>query len=423
MPVDYSKWDFLDSSSEDSELNEAISAMNVDETEAYDTKPISKHIICAIASHITNENRISFFENCLSSILEQNLFPSSIYISWSCAPQYFFKIQKLLTFFTQTIQQQNKNINVYIFHQPTSLFQFMHYKFIQNKLMDISFDTSTYLIFSDDDDVWHPNRVQEFELAIENFPGFAIYGTRGATFIHSDNEYFQYQLTNASDEYVHFMISIDFFYFFMDSQHEDDFQSKWLDYRLAYICRNLSLLNSPLVNSLALKHYRCKSFNVSDSQNFMYAQRKYDVNFNFNSAGRDPDSRIKPIVQSVLGNREIQILIKQNEWKNFIPPELSYFIELLEFDIANQRLLTNSIASITPSGAPTMKWMKPQRPNFKDFPFSYLQKDFLNNYFEYRLNCEIKSGIITFILPTSQKIKAALMFLFEKYSILLPNLD
>lgn len=112
-------------------------------------------LICLIASHINSIQRIDHFMKLLDSIDNQTM-KVDVYISLShdkkiCGQNLNNLVHRLRT--THTL---------YLHEYPKK--QFEHYTYLTSV---INLPDHSWVIFSDDDDFWHPERVQSYAYAIE----------------------------------------------------------------------------------------------------------------------------------------------------------------------------------------------------------------------------------------------------------------
>ena len=106
----------------------------------------------AIASHITNINRIPYLQECLRSLISQTA-PISIYLSISFATTEI-REETLNQIHTDAIQFEHLNIRVR--EQKTA--QMRHYLLLYEEIRHLH----KWVMFCDDDDTYHPERTQQF---------------------------------------------------------------------------------------------------------------------------------------------------------------------------------------------------------------------------------------------------------------------
>ena len=106
----------------------------------------------AIASHISNINRIPYLQDCLRSLISQSS-PISIYLSISFATNEI-REETLNQIHNDTMQSEHLNIRVR--EQKTS--QMRHYFLLYAEINQ----KHKWVMFCDDDDTYHPERTQQF---------------------------------------------------------------------------------------------------------------------------------------------------------------------------------------------------------------------------------------------------------------------
>lgn len=124
------------------------------------------NIVALCAVHIHDESRCRGLENCLRTIRQQSSPPDLLLIGWSAGDA------STRTATAQFFQEmmETKVIN----NEPSSVegcsSQFQHF---QRLLQDPRLSTlacngkATWIVFSDDDDLWHPERVYSYRHVIE----------------------------------------------------------------------------------------------------------------------------------------------------------------------------------------------------------------------------------------------------------------
>lgn len=112
----------------------------------------------AIASHISNINRIPYLQECLRSLISQSL-PIQIYLSISFATNEI-REETLNQIYNDTIQTDHLNIRVR--EQKTA--QMRHYFLIHEEIHQLH----KWVMFCDDDDTYHTNRTKYFIQTIQS---------------------------------------------------------------------------------------------------------------------------------------------------------------------------------------------------------------------------------------------------------------
>lgn len=111
-------------------------------------------IVCFIASVIKDERRLRYFRHLLDSIREQTTAPTNIYISIHIAFEFSETEWKKL--FAKLPG------NPVILRQKQPKKQFVQYRELLKRADDDLRKKETFIMFSDDDDLWHPMRVQRY---------------------------------------------------------------------------------------------------------------------------------------------------------------------------------------------------------------------------------------------------------------------
>jgi hypothetical protein len=182
-----------------------------------------------IPSHIRYNGQISLLDNCITSLLGQTLKPKSIYISIS------FENNTYKTDFERILQKYGSINETYIHFEISKekKHQMEHLHTISSYVNDYDI-----LMFCDDDDTYHTERVARFVRAFSAGKGFENFGgVREYTELIND-----YQSGSKTPEYWCYGIvpSLirDFFYFFK-GKHYTLLQHKFGDmYFKQYLCKN-----------------------------------------------------------------------------------------------------------------------------------------------------------------------------------------
>ena len=127
--------------------------------------PKNYYVGC-IASHLKDQQKLKYFIACLDSIAKQTSKLDFCLVSWSCEKKFSANVKtelaKWKNYHTNTAQ------HVYLFRQSISKrSQFQHFKLLLKYTRALSSVRETWIIFSDDDDLWHPERVFSYRNAIE----------------------------------------------------------------------------------------------------------------------------------------------------------------------------------------------------------------------------------------------------------------
>lgn len=108
------------------------------------------HTLCA--SHISELKRLFLFEKMLNSVLSQTV-KTTLHISISHSKELENDTVKFIRKWSssQIIFYKRKNV----------LAQFRHYSLLIEDLQEI-LDPDTYILFTDDDDIWAPERIEVY---------------------------------------------------------------------------------------------------------------------------------------------------------------------------------------------------------------------------------------------------------------------
>ena len=118
-------------------------------------------LIGAMATHIGDERRLQLLKRCLRSIRDQTTFEdfTHMFISWSASAGLSDRTRDVLSKFKSDMLQTEV---VLLPSEERRLQQFQHYERIKDRMFDMSnFGDRTYIMFSDDDDIWDSRRVGE----------------------------------------------------------------------------------------------------------------------------------------------------------------------------------------------------------------------------------------------------------------------
>jgi hypothetical protein len=118
----------------------------------------SPQLICLIASHVNSLKRIERVLTLFSSIKKQSQMPTRTIMSMSSS------LDKENSTAIQSVLEAAKEASVEVIQQAHALKQFEHYDFLTNLLKDYS--DNTWILFSDDDDIWHEDRIASYQQAI-----------------------------------------------------------------------------------------------------------------------------------------------------------------------------------------------------------------------------------------------------------------
>ena len=122
-------------------------------------------VVALLASHISSRRRLKYLEQCLRSIAAQQIPPAALYLSWYADDAHAAAV--LAAFEAQPLPMRFVPLR-----QAERLSQYEHlHRALQRAEPDLLPPaTSTWLIFSDDDDMWHPRRTELVRLACAAHP-------------------------------------------------------------------------------------------------------------------------------------------------------------------------------------------------------------------------------------------------------------
>lgn len=127
------------------------------------TGPENNVVACFLATHVNELDRLDSLRNALRSIKGQTT-PAQLFVSWSAADELKVATRAVL-------KQEGTSLTTCYMHKKP-LTQFQHYKYLAEKLRDADAQqpepVATWVLFSDDDDVWHPMRLQFYCMLLES---------------------------------------------------------------------------------------------------------------------------------------------------------------------------------------------------------------------------------------------------------------
>lgn len=121
---------------------------------------VSNSIVCLCASHVNNVFRLKCLMSMIKSWKEQTV-KCPLYISMS----YDDSLKQLIERIISTLKYDNLHIMI----QTSPLKQFEHYATLIKTIDSTAYE---YVIFTDDDDLWHVHRVKHFCDAVLNSQSF-----------------------------------------------------------------------------------------------------------------------------------------------------------------------------------------------------------------------------------------------------------
>ena len=126
-------------------------------------------IVALVASHVGDAARLESLARTLSSARSQS-YAFTLVISWTAASAALFASTKAL------LEEHSEMVSLE--HPGRRLSQFEHLECL-SKLKLLSDDV--WCLFSDDDDLWHPQRVAWYASRFEDDPGDVVLCARHAT--------------------------------------------------------------------------------------------------------------------------------------------------------------------------------------------------------------------------------------------------
>lgn len=123
-------------------------------------------LIALCASYINTETRLEHMFVMLRSWIDQEQL-CSMCISVSIVDKHLReKFDMGIEAFKQTYSKKLEKISLMIFISEEQQMQFQHYKYILEKLPKLV-EVNPWVIFTDDDDIWHPTRTSIYEPCIK----------------------------------------------------------------------------------------------------------------------------------------------------------------------------------------------------------------------------------------------------------------
>ena len=136
-----------------------------------------------VASHMAQRERLANFKLMLESLRKQTLPPRALWVGISCTPEMKEPLEDLLA----TIQLPFPVHRSSMPTDGTTRSQMKNYRALMLEtpaVQAVLATTDPWLVYSDDDDEWHPARAMVYADAMDQFPGRAAYAcgrTRGST--------------------------------------------------------------------------------------------------------------------------------------------------------------------------------------------------------------------------------------------------
>lgn len=121
-----------------------------------------------MTSHVDTQERLEALRNCLRSIVQQNRF-AQLMFSWSADSKVIDDVSKML----EATFPSKAERALHFFH-PEPLSQFEALRDLNKRLQELSAEVlkgtgvpHTWLLFSDDDAIWHPRRLDFYCSGVE----------------------------------------------------------------------------------------------------------------------------------------------------------------------------------------------------------------------------------------------------------------
>ena len=119
-------------------------------------------VFALLATHIRSQARLASLCACLQSITEQQTAAASVMLSWSAEPELREVVEHVLQ-----VWSSEQTFAVQVCAQQQQLSQFEHYAALSQQIPHQQGEV--WVIFSDDDDLWHPARVHNYLSAIQSW--------------------------------------------------------------------------------------------------------------------------------------------------------------------------------------------------------------------------------------------------------------
>merc|ERR1719324_1644049 len=117
-----------------------------------------------MASHIDSEIRLRHLRTCLKSVEHQVALPRAMFVGISASEDRYADVRCLLGRVFENIEARGCEVQVRL--SSVRLTQFQHYRALLPKMRGAD-GASSWVLFTDDDDLWHPRRVQTYAEGIQ----------------------------------------------------------------------------------------------------------------------------------------------------------------------------------------------------------------------------------------------------------------
>lgn len=215
-------------------------------------------IVCLMASHLNCNDRVDNFNDLLDTINFQ-LGCSNKKICISLSHDENINITKTL----ELIRKYRFDLN----YSKKKLSQFEHYK----KLVDgltVNDPLNTWIIFSDDDDIWNDNRIYTYHDIIKKVNDDNVAYLKTSAFEVVNNKIFR---INTKTNYVDFCVRYKYLKNFFDNVTNEALKHKFCDVLFAYYVQRLGIGS--------LKHIEAEF----DKPMYVWRHVDYDRNCSVNS--------------------------------------------------------------------------------------------------------------------------------------------
>ena len=124
-------------------------------------------LVAVLASHISNEKRLRYLSECLQSVRQQTQLPSQFLVGISALRPMLKPVLDLLRQVAAELAPRGCAVHTEQSKTPRS--QFEHHLALLPRLQGLD-ARSTWVMFSDDDDLWHPRRAESYAAAVRAAP-------------------------------------------------------------------------------------------------------------------------------------------------------------------------------------------------------------------------------------------------------------
>ena len=129
--------------------------------------PPAGDVVVLMASDVRNSQRLQYLGETLASIAHQTVLPNMVVLGISAAEGMYNDVRQLVTGVLTALDSRGCTMKVRL--SKTSQSQFQHYRAVLPYLASRDAQ-DTWLMFSDDDDLWHPERYKSYSEAVHFAP-------------------------------------------------------------------------------------------------------------------------------------------------------------------------------------------------------------------------------------------------------------